>query len=149
MQSDSGLYTGCQAKNWMRRKPEVSYVPRKCALKSLSLPYQKKNWQARLHQSFFWYYTDYNCAPFLVICECSKEQYIYSRCHTQRRIGGLPKEGLAWAPPTNPPLGRTTTKILRHIFSWHGSSDSHPDFFLAIIFSTSSCLETYVLPMKY
>ncbi len=45
-----------------------------------------------------------------IIYEGSKVIF-YSQCHTQRGIGGAP----------NPSLGMTMTKILRYIFSWHGS----------------------------
>ena len=47
-----------------------------------------------------------------IIYEGSSIQF-YSWCCTQRRIGGC--------PPANPSLGTTTTKIVRHIFSWHSS----------------------------
>ncbi len=37
-------------------------------------------------------------------------------------VGVLPKEGLAGPQPANPPLGMTTTKTLRSVFSWRASN---------------------------
>ena len=50
-----------------------------------------------------------------IIYEGSNVKF-YSRRHTQRRIGG--------ALPAHPSLGMTTTKILRHVFPWHISSNT-------------------------
>ncbi len=57
---------------------------RQHALRSLSFSYQKKDWQAWPHQSFFGYDTDYR------IIYVGSRVIFYSRCHTQRRIGGAP-----------------------------------------------------------
>ena len=79
----------------------VSRVMGKCAFRSLSLSYQKKNWWAGPRQSFFGYDTDYKIA-------LSCFQGLYSV------VGVIPKEGLA-------SFGMTPTKILRHIFLWRSS----------------------------
>ncbi len=47
-----------------------------------------------------------------IICEGNRVQF-YSRCHSQRMIGGGPPANLSFAMPS--------TKTLRHVFPWHSS----------------------------
>ncbi len=72
---------------------EMSCVTRKCASRSLSLSYRKKDLRAGPRQSFFGYDTDYK----IVLCFLHK---LYS-------VVGV---------------SMTTTKIFRHIFLWHFSN---------------------------
>ena len=99
---------------YYRLSNNMSSVTGKCALRSLSLSYQKKDWRVvpRLRN---------------IICEGSRVQF-HSWCHTQRTIGRA---------PANPSLGMATTKILRHIFSWH--SWNNTENWLSTIFKPT-CL---------
>ncbi len=75
-------------------------------LRSLLMSYQKKNWRAGPHQSFFWYDTDYR----FIICSPHRVYMVYSQCHTKRRIGG--------ALPANPSFDKDLKKCFcgtRHI----------------------------------
>ncbi len=81
---------------------------RKCALRSLSLSYPKKDRWGAACRSFLGYDTDYK----ILFCSLHRLNSV---------VDVIPKEGLAGPQPTNPSLGTTTTKFLRHIFWWHYS----------------------------
>ena len=89
---------------------DLSCVMENCALRSLSLSYPKKDWQAGPSQSFFGYDTDYK---FVLFCIQRNVRPHPGNVINLTRIVG--------APPANPSFGIITTKILRHVFSWHGS----------------------------
>ena len=80
----------------------------KCAakmviLRSLSLSYQKKDWQGPACQSFFCFDTD--CAIYFV--EAADYKSI---------VGVITNEGLAGPHPANPSFGMTPTKIFKDMF---------------------------------
>ncbi len=65
--------------------------------------------------------------PSLNIISEGSRVIFYSRCHTQRRIGG--------APPANPSLGMAMTKTLRSVFSWHAWYDNPVLILIKIFYS--------------
>ncbi len=93
---------------------KLSWVTRKCALRSLSLSYPKKDWRAGPRQSFFWYATDYE----FVICNSEK--------NATRLVSIIPFFKAYWKNGSffsfiSPPLVGALRFLLRHIFSWHNS----------------------------
>ncbi len=82
--------------------------------RSLSLAYQKKDWRAGPHQSFFWYDTDYK-----TFCEDYRLQ-IHSWCHTKRRIGPKRRIGLSFFWYDNDMDLKVCISMTHLISVWHG-----------------------------
>ncbi len=85
---------------------QVDVVTRKQTVKSLSLSYAKKDWRAGAPPILLWVWHRLQN----IIYEGRRVMF-YSRCHTQRRIGGA----------TESIFGMPTTKTLRSAFSWRVS----------------------------
>ncbi len=92
------LYTQKTIKAW-KWIDRMSCVLGKNALRYLSLSYPRKGWRGGLLWVWHWLW---NCTLLL-------SQIIFSTwCYT--------------VIPTNPSFGVTMTKIVRHVFPWHGSN---------------------------